>query len=377
MSGDDRDFYYAQNQKPRPSLLAYLAVALIGAVIGGFIVASAIPELIKNEAKLNSPNITQSLPPIASTGDSPAVRIAETVGPTVVGISNRVDVNSFFAHQNIEQGTGSGVVFDANGYIVTNYHVIQSSDQIIVTLPNGKKVNGKVVGTDQRTDLAVVKVEEKGLKAAIFGDSDKIRVGELAVAIGNPLGEELASTLTAGVISAINRSVDVEEQRFRLIQTDAAINPGNSGGALVNFRGEVIGINSIKIVDVNVEGLNFAIPSNTVKPIVESIIKNGKVIRPWIGILGGDVNPDIAEQYNLSSDTGVFVSELPSGSPAGKAGLKSGDVIVSINGQIVKSFVDLRAALDKQKVGDKVEVIVQRGKNAQTFNIILEQMPQQ
>ncbi|PKM47974.1 MAG: peptidase S1 [Firmicutes bacterium HGW-Firmicutes-8] len=374
MYRDDRDFYSGERQ---PSLLSYMAAALLGAVIGGLIVAYTTPLLAKKTPSMEPPNNNQALPPVISTYESPVIQIAERVSPTVVGISNRVNVSSFFAHQRVETGSGSGVIFDEDGYIVTNYHVIKDADQLAVTLPNGKQVSGKVIGTDQLTDLAVVKVNEKGLKAAAFGNSDKIRVGELAVAIGNPLGEELFSTVTSGVISAVNRSVDIQEQQFRLIQTDAAINPGNSGGALVNSRGEVIGINSVKIVDVNIEGLNFAIPSNVVKPIVESIIKNGRVIRPWIGILGGSVSKVMAERYGLATDKGVFVSELPAGSPAGKAGMKSGDVIISFNKQEVINFGDLRGSVDKQKIGDKVEVIILRGKEKVTLKVTLEKMPEQ
>ncbi len=372
MYNDDRYFY---TNDRRPGLLSYLITALLGAVIGGLIVAVMVPSLVKTKPDLDAPRNNQSPPPVVTTAESPVVLIADQVSPAVVGISNRVNVPTFFAHQRVEKGAGSGVIFDEEGYIVTNYHVIADSDQLIVTLSDGKQVNGKVVGTDQRTDLAVVKINEKGLKTAKFGDSDKVRVGELAVAIGNPLGEKFASTVTAGVISAVNRSVDVDEQRFRLIQTDAAINPGNSGGALVNSRGEVIGINSIKIVDVNVEGLNFAIPINTVKPIVESIIRHGKVIRPWIGIMGGDVNPAIAERYNLATQKGVFVSELPEGGPAAKAGIKSGDVIIAFDNEPVENFDDLRTIIDRKKIGDKVELTVMRGREKKTLTLLLEQMP--
>lgn len=372
MYGDDRDFYAGER---RPGLFSYLAIAILGAVIGGIIVLYASPMIAGGPQKQNNTDLSQSPPPIVSDSGSPVIEIAEQVGPTVVGISSRVDVSSFFTHQPVERGSGSGVIFDEQGFIVTNYHVIQDADRLIVTLPDGKKVSGEVAGADPRTDLAVIKVSAKGLKAATFGDSDKIRVGELAVAIGNPLGEELASTVTAGVISALNRSVDINEQRFRLIQTDAAINPGNSGGALVNSRGQVIGINSIKIVDINVEGLNFAIPSNTVKPIVESIIKNGKVIRPWIGIMGGDVNPALADQFNLEVESGVFISELPPGSPAAEAGIKSGDVIISFENQEINDFTDLRNIIDKHKIGDKVQIVVIRGKEEKTFTLVLKQMP--
>ena len=374
MYRDDHEFYSGDR---RPSLLSYLAAALLGAVIGGLFVAFLTPLLSKKQPEIEYAKYNQSVAPIVSSTQSPVIQIAEKVGPTVVGISNRINVSTFLARERVERGSGSGVIFAADGYIVTNYHVVKDADQLLVTLPTGKQVPAKIIGLDQRTDLAVIKVEETGLKTATFGDSDKVRVGELAVAIGNPLGEELASTVTAGVISALNRTVDVEEKQFRLLQTDAAINPGNSGGALVNSRGEVIGINSVKIVDVNVEGLNFAIPSNSVKPIAESIIKYGKVIRPWLGIMGGDVNPALAEQYGLVVKTGVFISELPLGGPGGKAGLKSGDVIIFLNKNEIKNFEDLRNIVEKQKIGDKVEVIVMRGKEKKSLTVILEQMPEQ
>ncbi len=374
MFRDDRDFYPGSR---RPGLWSYLAVALLGAIIGGLIVAYLSPLLVKEKARPDQAGLKPPQSSVVSVYDSPVIQIAEKVGPAVVGISNRVNVSTFFSQQRVEKGSGSGVIFDSGGYIVTNYHVINGADQLMVTLADGRQLPGKVVGADRRTDLAVLKVDKKGLPAAAFGDSDKIRVGELAVAIGNPLGEELFSTVTAGVISAVNRSVEVQAERFRLIQTDAAINPGNSGGALVNSRGEVIGINSIKIVDVNIEGLNFAIPSNTVKPIVASIIEHGRVIRPWLGIVfGGDVNPAIAEQYGLGTDRGVLVAELPAGSPAAKAGVKSGDVIVSFNKQEIKNFAELRVSVDKQKIGDKVEIIIVRGKSRQTLTLTLEQLPE-
>jgi len=373
MSINDRDFYYGERRRGHFSCLI---AALLGAIVGGLMVVMVSPLLSPKAPAPDNRGDNKSLPPVVASAESPVIKIADTVSPTVVGISNRVNVSAFFAHQRVEKGAGSGVVFDKDGYIVTNYHVIENADQLVVTLTDGKQVPGKVIGVDRRTDLAVVKVNEKGLKTAVFGNSDKVRVGELAVAIGNPLGE-FASTVTAGVISAVNRSVDVDEERFRLLQTDAAINPGNSGGALVNSMGEVIGINSIKISDITIEGLNFAIPINTVKPIVESLIKHGKVVRPWIGILGGDVNPYVAEQYGLAVEKGVFVNELPPGGPADKAKMKPGDVIISFNKEEIKNFSDLRAVVEKQKIGDKVEVVVMRGKEKKTLMMTLAEMPQQ
>jgi len=369
----DRDFYSGGR---RPSSLSYLAAALLGAIIGGLLVVYFTPQLIRKPPAENNANYNnKNVPPVAVSSDSPVIQIAEKVGPTVVGISNRVSVSSFFSNRRVETGSGSGVILSEDGYIVTNYHVLEDADQLLITLPNSQKKPAKIIGVDQRTDLAVIKVDEKGLQPAVLGNSDEVRVGELAVAIGNPLGEELASTVTAGVISALNRTVDIEEKQFQLIQTDAAVNPGNSGGALVNSRGEVIGINSIKIVDVNVEGLNFAIPSNTVKPIVDSIIKYGKVVRPWIGVIGGDVNEALAERYNLAVSKGVFVSELPEGGPAQKAGIKAGDVISYLNKSEIADFSDLRSIIESLKIGDVIEVTVMRGENEKIFTLTLEEMP--
>lgn len=376
MFENDRDLYYREK---RPGLLSYLLVSLAGAVVGGILVAYLLPGIIPApETENKKAPSGQVTPPITgNTGDSPVIAIAEKVGPAVVGITNKVNVETFFAHRNVEQGSGSGVIFDARGYIVTNYHVIQNTDQIVVTLPDGKQVPGRVVGVDERTDLAVVKVDARNLPVARFGNSDQVRVGELAVAIGNPLGAEFARTVTAGVISAVNRSVSVDaQQQFRLLQTDAAISPGNSGGALVNSRGEVIGINSVKIVAEEVEGLNFAIPINTVKPIVESIITRGKVVRPWLGVIvRGDVDPEMARQFGLPVDYGVVIEAADPGAPAAKAGLQGNDIIIALDNQPVKDYPALREALEKKKIGDQVEVTVIRDKQKRKFNLTLAEMP--
>lgn len=375
MFKDDRDFYYREK---RSGLLSYLIVSLVGAIIGGLLVAYLLPGITQApESKGEKTPPGQVSPPIVGrSGESPVIEIADKVGPAVVGITNKVNVDTFFAHQRVEQGSGSGVIFDARGYIVTNYHVVQNTDQIIVTLPDGKQVPGRVVGVDDRTDLAVIKVDAQNLTVARFGNSDNIRVGELAVAIGNPLGIEFARTVTAGVISAVNRTVNVDAQQFRLIQTDAAISPGNSGGALVNSRGEVIGINSIKIVAEEVEGLNFAIPINTVKPIVESIITRGKVVRPWLGVIvRGDVDKAMAAQFGLPVDYGVVVAATDPGAPAAKAGIAANDIIIALDNQPVRDYPGLREALEKKKIGDKVEVTVLRDKQKKNFTMTLAEMP--
>ena len=199
--------------------------------------------------------------------------------------------------QLTERGTGSGVIYDKSGLIATNNHVVEGASEIIVSLTDGRSVKGKVLGADAATDLAVVKIDENNLPVADFGDSSTLQVGEPAIAIGNPLGLEFRGSVTAGVISALNRSIQLGERKFDLIQTDAAINPGNSGGALVNAEGEVVGINSAKIAVSGVEGIGFAIPINSAKPILDELAKKGRVVRPYIG--ASLVDKDIANRYGF------------------------------------------------------------------------------
>jgi len=229
-----------------------------------------------NPIQPNPPGLNQpKLPDIPQGGldVSPVVAIAEQVGPTVVGISNRGQVQDFFGRTTVEErGSGSGVIIDSRGYIVTNYHVIEGASEIVVSLADGRKVTGELVGSDPRTDLAVVKIKADNLPVAVLGDSSKLKTGELAVAIGNPLGIEFARSVTVGVVSATDRTLTIGDRQFRLIQTDAAINPGNSGGALVNSRGEIIGINSAKLVIKGVEGMGFAIPINKAPPLLPGLI---------------------------------------------------------------------------------------------------------
>lgn len=378
----DRDF----NQR-RPSFLAYIAVGLISAIIGGLIMAMVIAgnDLV-NENNALPPQIPIETPrngEVSPKSYSPIINIAEEVGPAVVGISNRRSSSLFGEnHPSFVQGTGSGVIFDSQGYIVTNNHVVEGASEILVTLANGKEIIGKIVGRDPRTDLAVVKIDPKEageLKVAKFGYSAKLQVGELAVAIGNPLGLELARTVTAGIISALDRSVTVGEQRFTLIQTDAAINPGNSGGALVNEAGEVIGINSVKIIADRVEGLNFAIPIDSAKPIINDLIKHGRVMRPWLGIIfaGVTINDELQKEYDLLVNYGIVVNNVVKDGPAAAAGIKDNDIITNVAGQKIETFRDLQEAIEKAKVGDVVKVEVVRDNEKSTIDVILGTMPEQ
>ncbi len=232
-----------------------------------------------------------------------------------------------------------------------------------------------MLGADAVTDLAVVKIDEKDLPVAQFGDSDSLLVGEPAIAIGNPLGLEFRGSVTAGVISALNRSIEVGERKFNLIQTDAAINPGNSGGALVNADGEVIGINSAKIAVSGVEGIGFAIPINTAKPILDELVEKGRIARPYLG--ASLMDKDIAQRYGFELDLhgGIFIVKIQENSPADKAGIRPGDIIISFNGSKVSTAVDLRTKLNECKVGDTVEITIMRNGAAESKEVTLEEVP--
>lgn len=315
---------------------------------------------------------------LSAARNTPIVAAAKKVGPAVVGITNKAYVRDFFNRvQLTERGTGSGVIYDKAGYIATNNHVVEGASEIIVSLPDGRTVKGKVLGADAVTDLAVVKINLDNLPVAEFGDSDTLQVGEPAIAIGNPLGMEFRGSVTAGVISALNRSIEIGERKFNLIQTDAAINPGNSGGALVNADGEVVGINSAKIAVSGVEGIGFAIPVNTAKPILDELAHKGRVARPYLG--ASLMDQDVANRYGFEMNLhgGIFLVKVVQGSPAAKAGIRAGDIILSFNGSKVKSAVELRTKLAECKVGDSVDVQIMRNGQVESVTVVLEEVPRE
>lgn len=287
------------------------------------------------------------------------VEAVERVAPTVVGITRYVRAPFRPASELTPSGVGSGVIFRSDGYIVTNYHVIENAVAVVVTLGDGTELEAEVVGADPGTDLAVLKVKaEQQLPAAVFGDSDQVVTGEHVIAIGNPGGLQLQQSVSLGIVSATDRSIEVYDWVFSLLQTDAAINPGNSGGPLVNARGEVVGINSVKLL--NAEGLGFSIPSNLVMSVIDSLIAHGRVIRPMLGVVVQEITPAVARAYNLPVEDGLYVVDIRPGGPAHQAGIRSGDIIFEIERHSIRSLRDLRMALSRKRVGDEVEVKVFR-----------------
>lgn len=311
------------------------------------------------------------------------IAVAQKVQPSIVGIKVEYTVNSIFMQQ---QGTataeGSGIIISEDGYILTNNHVINSSSsssyysigeatKVMVYLYNDTtEYPATVVGTDELTDLAVIKIDKTGLTAAELGDSDSVQVGEFSMAIGNPLG--MQSSVTGGMISAVNREVtDSDGKTYKLIQTDAAINSGNSGGALVNSKGQVIGVNTLKVSATGVEGMGFAIPINSAKPIYEQLIQYNKVKRPYIGISGRDLDEITASRNNLP--LGIYVVSVEDFSAAEKAGVKSGDVIIKADGKEVKTMNQLNEIKNTHDIGDKMTITVSRNGQEKEITLTLQE----
>jgi Do/DeqQ family serine protease len=271
-----------------------------------------------------------------------------------------------------QMGEGSGVIVDAQGYILTNYHVVTGAEKISIHLFDGRELKGTVRGTDPRTDLAVVHVEAADLPIATLGDSDRLQVGEWAIAVGSPFG--LEETVTVGVISAKGRSGLGTGNYEDFIQTDASINPGNSGGPLVNIDGKVIGINAMIIQPG--QGIGFAIPINLAKTIMVELIKTGKVIRPWVGIGLQDITSDLMKFFNLKEKAGALISQVYAGSPAEQAGFKVGDIVIEVDGVKIKSSQDVVREVLKKKVDQKVNFVILREGKRLEISVTTAEMPE-
>ena len=318
-----------------------------------------------------------------------SIYAANKILPSIVGIKVEYNVNSaltMFGQSQTSTGTatGSGIIISEDGYILTNNHIVSTSSdnsyyevseatKVTVTLFNDEtEYEAKIVGTDEQTDLAVIKIEKIGLTKAEFADSDNVKVGEFAMAVGNPLGME--STITCGVVSAVNRKVtDSDGKTYTLIQTDAAINAGNSGGALVNSQGQVIGINTLKLEGTGIEGMGFAIPINSTTDISSQLIQYSKVKRPYIGITGMDLDEKTAKANNLV--VGVYVKAIDDFSAAEKAGLKIGDVIIEADGQKITTMDELTEIKNKHQIGDEMKIKVNRNGEEKELTLTLAEQP--
>ena len=260
------------------------------------------------------------------------------------------------------RGIGSGVVMDKEGRILTNAHTVDGAERILVGLGDGRVLGGRVLGADEDTDIAVVKVDGDHLQPAEFGDSDRLKVGQPVLAIGNPLGLPGGPTVTSGVVSSLHRNIQLGDgDGLQVTQTDAAVNPGNSGGPLVDLQGRVIALNAATIPYA--EGIGFAVPINVARDIAAQIIAHGKAQRPWLGVVGYDVDRRIAHYYQLPVSQGVFLVELSEGGPAGGAGLQVGDVLTSLDGRPLTAVSDLVEALRGKKIGETVEIGFERQGN--------------
>jgi len=308
---------------------------------------------------------------LSSDGDEAPVlpdiaSVVALVKPSVVAINTEVVSFNIFNQAYTQEGAGSGWIIDDSGIIVTNAHVVEGAESVTVTLSDDRTFTAESWYADTLTDLAIIKIDASGLQAASIGDSTDMNVGDWVVAIGNPLG--LGISAKEGIVSRLNVSTTLSSGQtlYDLIETSAAINPGNSGGPLVNMKGEVIGITSIKIASVGVEGLGYAISSNVASPIIEEIIQEGYVTRPWMGVSLQDVTPFLQIMNDLSVDKGAFVTEVEAISPASEAGIRSGDVIVAYDNTEITNANDLLTAIHSSQIGDEVKITYWRG-DAQYF----------
>ena len=303
--------------------------------------------------------------------------VVALVKPSVVAITTEVVTFDFFNRPFTQQGAGSGWILDEDGIIVTNNHVVEGARSVTVTLDDGRTLSVDInsVFTDGLNDLAILKIDAQNLPALKIGDSPKMRTGEWVVAIGNALGQGIRAT--EGIISRKNVSIPVSQGQtlFDLIETSAAINPGNSGGPLVNLAGEVIGITSAKIASIGVEGMGYAISTDTAIPIIEELIKNGYVVRPWLGVVLYTVDEFAVMRYELAVNEGVLVTQLASPSPAADAGLDAGDVIVSIDGEKIATAEELIRIIHTSKIGQRLEITFWRGNTQHTTEAVLAESP--
>lgn len=359
-------------KKRKKGTFKIIALVLIAGLLGGAIGGGSTYYLMKSYINESSNKVITPNPQTFST-NSEALTASEAfdkVAPAVVivSVSGVIDYSGIIPKET--EGIGSGFIINEEGYILTNYHVIEGAKEVVVTLSDGRDVKAKVINYDQNQDIAMLKISDDSVEVPAvveLGDSDALKPGEQVIAIGSPLSKEFGQTVTAGIVSATNRTVETSSGvQLNLIQTDAAINPGNSGGPLVNTKGEVIGINNMKIASDEVEGIGFSIPINSIKDRIESLSK--PILN--LGISVREINSTLGKQYNM--EKGLYIVQVTEFSPAEKAGLQGGDLIVKFDGQRIKTFDELKAIRDTKEEGDTVSVEVIRNGENKTFNVQLE-----
>ena len=365
----------SKEKKFSPVLLVAVCavVSLLTGLLGGWIAmtrfGSGSPTIVQESQEGPSPATTVN----SGTGTKTITEVAEMISPSVVEIYTEVTLNSygFFGGTYKTQAAGSGVIISPDGYIVTNNHVLADAESVTVRTYDGTEYEAKVIGSDSKSDIGVVKIEAEGLTAATIGDSSLLKAGDTAIVVGNPLGT-LGGSVTQGIISAASRELIIDNESYELIQTDATINSGNSGGGLFDGNGRLIGIVNAKDSGTTssgslIEGIGFAIPVNTAMDIADQLITSGKVTnRPMLGVYIQTVQQD-TEKYKA----GVYIQDVITGGGAEKAGLKALDRIISVNGETITSYSDLSIILRKLKVGDTVEVVVERDGEEMHFDVVL------
>lgn len=299
--------------------------------------------------------------------------VAQLVKESVVEITTEQIVTGSFMQQYVSEGAGSGVIITADGYIVTNHHVIEGATNINVRLADGKEYKAALIGSDAKTDLAVIKIEGKDLKPAAYGSSSELLVGEKVVAVGNPLGK-LGGTVTQGIISALDREITIDNTTMRLLQTDTAINPGNSGGGMFNTSGQLVGVVNAKSAGEEIEGLGFAIPIDTAKAVIEDLIGHGYVTgRVNPGFVFVEINDTMTAMMYRVNELGLYISSTEKGSDAEKAGFKSGDYVLKIEGKEVATEAEANAIIDAKKAGETLKVTVERNGQEKTLTLTLSE----
>ena len=311
---------------------------------------------------------------LSSYDEASVLEVLDKVSRSVVNVGTIKLLHHIFYRAVPVKGMGSGTIIDPEGQILTNNHVVAGAEKIGVTLTDGRVLEGRVIGTCSTHDVAIIKVKEENLPAAKLGDSDKLRVGQRVFAIGNPFGLAGGPTVTSGVISALNRSIDSQRGMIEnLVQTDAAINPGNSGGPLVDMHGRVVAINTAIIPFA--QGIGFAIPINSAKKCTNEIIVHGSMIRPWLGVSGLTVTREVASYYGLPVDRGVLVTRVIPESPADHAEIVAGDVVLKFAGADTNSIERLVKEIQKRKAGEKVEILILRDSKRWVVEAVLERTP--